>query len=45
MKGDANIAAVGALLSDPGRCRVLLALGDGRAPPASVSTGVHQARR
>ncbi len=36
MDGDANIAALGALLSDPGRCRVLLALGDGRALPASV---------
>lgn len=36
MDGDANIAAVGALLSDPGRCRVLLALADGRALPASV---------
>jgi DNA-binding transcriptional ArsR family regulator len=36
MDGDTNIAALGALLSDPGRCRVLLALGDGRALPASV---------
>ena len=36
MEGDANIAALGALLSDPGRCRVLLALADGRALPASV---------
>lgn len=36
MDGDANIAAVGATLSDPGRCRVLLALVDGRALPASV---------
>ncbi|MGN6168086.1 MAG: ArsR/SmtB family transcription factor [Solirubrobacteraceae bacterium] len=36
MEGDTNIAALGALLSDPGRCRVLLALGDGRALPASV---------
>lgn len=36
MDGDTNIAALGALLSDPRRCRVLLALGDGRALPASV---------
>lgn len=36
MEGDTNIAALGALLSDPGRCRILLALGDGRALPASV---------
>jgi DNA-binding transcriptional ArsR family regulator len=36
MEGDTDIAALGALLSDPGRCRVLLALGDGRALPASV---------
>lgn len=36
MDGDTNIAALGALLSDPGRCRVMLALGDGRALPASV---------
>ena len=36
MEGDANIAMLGALLSDPGRCRVLLALADGRALPASV---------
>lgn len=33
--GDANIAAVGALIADPGRSRILLALGDGRALPAS----------
>lgn len=33
-RGDANIAAVGALLGDPGRCRMLLALDDGRALPA-----------
>ena len=36
MDGDTNIAALGALLSDPRRCRVLLALADGRALPASV---------
>jgi DNA-binding transcriptional ArsR family regulator len=35
-RGDADIAAVGALLADPGRCRVLLALNDGRALPASL---------
>ena len=34
--GDVDIAAVGTLLADPGRCRVLMALGDGRALPASV---------
>lgn len=34
--GDADIAAVGALLADPSRCRVLLALDDGRALPASL---------
>jgi DNA-binding transcriptional ArsR family regulator len=33
--GDANIAAVGAVLADPGRCQMLLALADGRALPAS----------
>jgi DNA-binding transcriptional ArsR family regulator len=36
MEGDADIAAVGALVSDPARARILLALGDGRALPASV---------
>lgn len=35
-RGDADIAAVGALLADPGRCRVLMALDDGRALPASL---------
>jgi DNA-binding transcriptional ArsR family regulator len=34
--GDADMAAVGALLADPGRARVLLALADGRALPAST---------
>src|SRR6201991_1722680 len=34
--GDADIAALAALLADPARCRVLLALDDGRALPASV---------
>jgi DNA-binding transcriptional ArsR family regulator len=32
--GDADLAAVGALVADPGRCRILLALDDGRALPA-----------
>lgn len=36
MHGDADIASVGALVADPARARVLLALGDGRALPASV---------
>ena len=36
MRGDADIATVGALVSDPARGRILLALGDGRALPASV---------
>jgi DNA-binding transcriptional ArsR family regulator len=36
MHGDADIAAIGALVADPGRARILLALGDGRALPASV---------
>ncbi len=34
--GDADIAPVAALAADPGRARILLALGDGRALPASV---------
>jgi DNA-binding transcriptional ArsR family regulator len=34
--GDADISLVGALLSDRGRCRILFALGDSRALPASV---------
>jgi DNA-binding transcriptional ArsR family regulator len=36
VKGDADIAKIGALVADPGRARILLALGDGRALPASV---------
>jgi len=36
MKGDADIAKIGALVADPARARILLALGDGRALPASV---------
>jgi DNA-binding transcriptional ArsR family regulator len=34
--GDADLAAVGAVLSDPARAKVLLALADGRSLPASV---------
>src|ERR1700754_4488034 len=34
-EGDTDIAEVGALVADPGRCRILLALDDGRALPAS----------
>ena len=34
--GDANLAAVGALLAEPARARVLLALTDGRSLAASV---------
>src|SRR3954463_6774576 len=36
MQGDTDIAALAAVLADPGRARILLALGDGRALPASV---------
>ena len=36
MRGDADIATVGALVADPARAKILLALGDGRALPASV---------
>jgi DNA-binding transcriptional ArsR family regulator len=36
VKGDADIAKVGALVADPARARILLALGDGRALPATV---------
>jgi DNA-binding transcriptional ArsR family regulator len=36
VNGDADIAAVGAALADRRRARILLALGDGRALPASV---------
>jgi DNA-binding transcriptional ArsR family regulator len=36
MYGDADISITAALLSDPGRARVLLALADGRALPASM---------
>jgi DNA-binding transcriptional ArsR family regulator len=34
--GDADLAAVGAVLAEPARARILLALGDGRALPAGV---------
>ncbi len=36
MDGDTDIAALAAVLSDRGRARMLAALGDGRALPASV---------
>jgi DNA-binding transcriptional ArsR family regulator len=36
VQGDADIAKVGALVADPARARILMALGDGRALPASV---------
>jgi len=36
MSGDADLAAVGAILAEPARAKVLLALGDGRALPASM---------
>jgi DNA-binding transcriptional ArsR family regulator len=35
-RGDADLAALGALLAEPARAKILLALGDGRALPASV---------
>jgi DNA-binding transcriptional ArsR family regulator len=35
-RGDADIAALASMLADPARCKVLLALDDGRALPASV---------
>jgi DNA-binding transcriptional ArsR family regulator len=35
-RADADIAALASLLADPARCKVLLALDDGRALPASV---------
>lgn len=34
LNGDTDIAVVGAMLADPRRCRILLALDDGRARPA-----------
>lgn len=39
LRGDADISVIGALLADRGRCRILLALNDGRALPASVLAG------
>jgi DNA-binding transcriptional ArsR family regulator len=39
MDGDADIAALGALIGDKARARILLALGDGRALPASMLSG------
>jgi DNA-binding transcriptional ArsR family regulator len=36
MSGDTDLAALGSVLAEPARARVLLALGDGRALPASV---------
>jgi DNA-binding transcriptional ArsR family regulator len=36
MHGDTDISRVGSLVADPARSRILLALGDGRALPASV---------
>jgi DNA-binding transcriptional ArsR family regulator len=36
MSGDADIARIGALVADPARSRMLMALGDGRALAASV---------
>lgn len=35
-QGDADLAAVGSLLAEPARARMLLALGDGRALPATT---------
>jgi DNA-binding transcriptional ArsR family regulator len=35
VSGDVDLAAVGGLLADRGRCRMLLALNDGRALPAT----------
>jgi DNA-binding transcriptional ArsR family regulator len=36
MPGDTDLAAIGAVLAEPARARMLLALGDGRALPAST---------
>jgi DNA-binding transcriptional ArsR family regulator len=36
MRGDTDISSIGSLVADRGRARILLALGDGRALPASV---------
>ncbi|NMI01919.1 ArsR/SmtB family transcription factor [Pseudonocardia acidicola] len=37
--GDADLSVIGAALADRGRCRILLALADGRSLPASVLAG------
>src|SRR3954449_5370213 len=39
MAGDTDLAALGAVLAERARSRILLALGDGRALPASVLAG------
>jgi DNA-binding transcriptional ArsR family regulator len=36
MEGDADLAAIGSVLADRARCRMLLALADGRSLPATV---------
>jgi DNA-binding transcriptional ArsR family regulator len=36
LEGDADLAAIGSVLADRARCRILLALADGRALPAGV---------
>lgn len=36
IRGDVDIAAVGSLLADSGRCRILMALNDGRSLPAGM---------
>lgn len=36
MEGDVDLAALGSILSDRSRCKILLALGDGRALPATT---------
>ena len=36
MSGDADIARISALIGEPSRARVLMALADGRALPAGV---------
>jgi DNA-binding transcriptional ArsR family regulator len=37
--GDADLSVIGTALADKGRCKILLALADGRALPASVLAG------
>src|SRR3954447_16892178 len=39
MPGDVDLAAIGAVLAEPARARMLLALGDGRALPAGTLAG------